>query len=751
MPKAKSLFTKVAVLCLALLATFMVALPVVAYADDTDAATITYSDGSASEGWNGAGKTISKDCTITINRDFTQNGMLQLNKSGAKVIINGNGHTITVGTTSNAYQFGPSSVTVNNLTIQRSNGASTNLLTVSGNTVFNNVNVSNTSNVTVTLYGNSLEINGGSISSTATTTTIWDKTGNSTVTLNSGSITGVNQALNGSTLTYIQNGGSVNLTAGSSNTPAILAKNIYINGGSVTGTNKKSIGAYAFKLQMTGGSLSNLNRAVYVVSGAECAIADSAAFSNNTVDFFLAAADSRITIPKTGDKYTDAAGTEKTAAAWSGSATAYLSQTIADNTRYQVTSGTTSSAYASQLTPYNSNMTSGYSGSGDSDGYVYFVRHIHDWAYAARGNKITATCSVESDPCEYSTTPLELTLSAEDAEYSGSAYAGAFVDNGISSVITSGITVSDITYEGRGSTTYASSTTAPTEAGTYTAKVTLSYGDSSSVTAFADFAITAKAKEVVAEVTDGDGNTTSYESLEDALAAAGDGATVTLKKDVTLDKTAAVSKSITLDLGTKTLTAPSGAAALSVADSKTVTVKNGTVSGSLEAGKSATLTVDGAKTGDITAGEGSTVAAKNNATIGSVKASDSSADEVVDNGDGTYTVRKKETPSPEPVTPDPDPATPNPTPSTSDPDPTTSDPTPATPEPSTPDSDGDSDNKDNGNKNTNPVTPDSGSQKKSAKKALPQTGDAAQFAAGTSVLAAAFGATLLIVARKLRS
>lgn len=70
-----------------------------------------------------------------------------------------------------------------------------------------------------------------------------------------------------------------------------------------------------------------------------------------------------------------------------------------------------------------------------------------------------------------------------------------------------------------------------------------------------------------------------YVTLADAIAAAEDGNTVKLLKDVTEDVT--INKGITLDLGGKTLThtPKAGEATISVADGVTATVKNGSVVG----------------------------------------------------------------------------------------------------------------------------------------------------------------------------
>ena len=95
-----------------------------------------------------------------------------------------------------------------------------------------------------------------------------------------------------------------------------------------------------------------------------------------------------------------------------------------------------------------------------------------------------------------------------------------------------------------------------------------------------------------------------YESLQEAVAAAEDGQTVTLLADAAED--VVISKSITLDLGGKTLTNTNvGKATISV-QSGTVTVKNGSVVGgndyyNIEAKKDANLTLT-----DVTATAGNT-------------------------------------------------------------------------------------------------------------------------------------------------
>ena len=75
-------------------------------------------------------------------------------------------------------------------------------------------------------------------------------------------------------------------------------------------------------------------------------------------------------------------------------------------------------------------------------------------------------------------------------------------------------------------------------------------------------------------------NGTSYPSLQEAIDAAQDGATVTLLTGATEDATIAAGKNITLDLGGKTLTnTNTGKATLTIAKGATATVKNGSIVG----------------------------------------------------------------------------------------------------------------------------------------------------------------------------
>ena len=121
-----------------------------------------------------------------------------------------------------------------------------------------------------------------------------------------------------------------------------------------------------------------------------------------------------------------------------------------------------------------------------------------------------------------------------------------------------------------------------------------------------DGSFTAAAR-MTAQILDKDGNSVkAYATLADAVAAAQDGETITLLTDATED--VAINKSITLDLGGKTLTNTNAGKATISVQGGTVTVKNGNVMGGtgyynieVTKGSNANLTL-----ADVTATAGNT-------------------------------------------------------------------------------------------------------------------------------------------------
>ena len=103
----------------------------------------------------------------------------------------------------------------------------------------------------------------------------------------------------------------------------------------------------------------------------------------------------------------------------------------------------------------------------------------HDFGYTASGATLTAQCS--SSVCELNGETFNLTISASNADYDGNAYSGASISD-TTDWTAVGLAVPTIQYEGTGSTTYAKSATAPTDAGTYVA--TISAGGATASAAF---------------------------------------------------------------------------------------------------------------------------------------------------------------------------------------------------------------------------------------------------------------------------
>ena len=106
--------------------------------------------------------------------------------------------------------------------------------------------------------------------------------------------------------------------------------------------------------------------------------------------------------------------------------------------------------------------------------WVHIAPHAHRFTYAAgtgeNANTLTAIC-VSGCPDGYDEHPVALTISAEDAVYNGSAYTGVTLDT--TAWTAAGLTAPTIQYAGLEGTTYELNATAPTNAGGYTASVTV--------------------------------------------------------------------------------------------------------------------------------------------------------------------------------------------------------------------------------------------------------------------------------------
>ena len=106
------------------------------------------------------------------------------------------------------------------------------------------------------------------------------------------------------------------------------------------------------------------------------------------------------------------------------------------------------------------------------DGSLFLGLHQHSWSYTANGATITAKCTAAGCPLE-NRIGGSVTISASNAVYDRSSKAATVTANDWKGVPVNDITV---TYTGRNGTNY-NSTDAPTNAGKYTASITLGEGE----------------------------------------------------------------------------------------------------------------------------------------------------------------------------------------------------------------------------------------------------------------------------------
>ena len=106
------------------------------------------------------------------------------------------------------------------------------------------------------------------------------------------------------------------------------------------------------------------------------------------------------------------------------------------------------------------------------DGSLFLGLHQHSWSYTANGATITATCTAAGCPLK-DKNGGSVTISASNAVYDRSSKAATVTANDWKDVPVNDITV---TYTGRNGTNY-NSTDAPTNAGEYTASITLGEGE----------------------------------------------------------------------------------------------------------------------------------------------------------------------------------------------------------------------------------------------------------------------------------
>ena len=106
--------------------------------------------------------------------------------------------------------------------------------------------------------------------------------------------------------------------------------------------------------------------------------------------------------------------------------------------------------------------------------WVVSSSHTHSFTYSASGATITATCS--NTGCTLTANPTLTIVKPTLETYGQTGKSAAATLTGLeafNTVTGKSIAATDIKYVGRAGTTYTESTTAPTDAGKYAAKITL--------------------------------------------------------------------------------------------------------------------------------------------------------------------------------------------------------------------------------------------------------------------------------------
>lgn len=339
------------------------------------------------------------------------------------------------------------------------------------------VHISATGNVTLNLTGNmSLGLSGGLINvSSACNVTINSNGHTVENTMNSNAI-----FLGSSSANVTVNGGTYKVAGtrpviSGDGKGTLQLNNCTIHGGGSGGSiyvgklkmtnttvENSACGITGVNMTVIGCTFKNCTKAIDIWDGDSVTLSGNTVFSGNTNDIYLQAK----AVVSLADNY-------------DGNAKVTTKDTVSANTKRQITTANTSVNMLSKISSANSNYIVKYDASGK---YLYLWKHSHTWSYTASGNTVTVGCTSDKD-CRYYSDEVTLTLSAPDMTYTGKAYTGASVENNITSVI--GANAGSITYAGRAGTSYTSGTTAPTNAGKYTASVTIN-----GKTASADFEIT---------------------------------------------------------------------------------------------------------------------------------------------------------------------------------------------------------------------------------------------------------------------
>ncbi|SFD31491.1 hypothetical protein SAMN02910406_03644, partial [Ruminococcus albus] len=152
-------------------------------------------------------------------------------------------------------------------------------------------------------------------------------------------------------------------------------------------------------------------------------------------------------------------------------------QTEECNTEYRIPSSGEGTTADNALTSMFGNTGGTFKDTPDINTTYYIKRaitHTHNFTYTASDAVITATC--DAGNCDLTENKVTLTITAPTlTTYDGTSSASATLTGLTDFNDVTGKTVaeSDIKYVGRDNTVYEESTTAPTDAGNYTASITV--------------------------------------------------------------------------------------------------------------------------------------------------------------------------------------------------------------------------------------------------------------------------------------
>ena len=235
-------------------------------------------------------------------------------------------------------------------------------------------------------------------------------------------------------------------------------------GGTISGSGAQyGVWANSYgKINMFGGTITDNENGVSISSGASFTIGGTVNITGNTKNVDLGE-NVTITIDESLTQESSIGITTK-------------KEPTADNPVQFATGATGELDYTGIFTPDAKNKS--YVISKGEGGKLFLGLHQHSWSYTANGATITATCTAAGCPLDRN--GGSVTISASNTDYDGSPKAATVAANDWQGDAVDSITV---TYTGRKGTNY-NSTDAPTNAGDYTARITL--GD---VTASVEYSI----------------------------------------------------------------------------------------------------------------------------------------------------------------------------------------------------------------------------------------------------------------------